>query len=109
MLQEAKIKQTLNKKNSLTDLVNHLNTIHDQDSLLELASLDSTQIQRVIAGVIQDLKRKEKELTQGSQGYYQNKADNQRNNQAAQRMNTGNKNWYFYNPCLLYTSDAADE
>ena len=69
--------------------------------MLQLAALDSSQINRVIRGVIQDLKRKEKELTQGSQGYYQSKADAQRNNQTADRMNAGNGNWYFYNPTTV--------
>ena len=87
----------------LTDLVNNLNTIQMQDSLVALALLPKPELNAIIKKIIAEeiLKEnleKEKER-QKQQDLFQGNRNNNRNEQFGN--NTSGGKWYFYNPATL--------
>ncbi|HNQ12138.1 MAG TPA: tetratricopeptide repeat protein [Bacteroidia bacterium] len=99
-----------NKRNSLTKLIQYLQVIHDQDSLLTLSQMSSADQEKFISDVIakeeeirKEKERLEKELKLKEQ---QEKAEGQQFYQSQQQQNTqyqgqSGANWYFYNPAAV--------
>jgi tetratricopeptide (TPR) repeat protein len=85
------------KSIGLTDLVQHLETIRIQDSLLKLASMSNKDLESYIANVLKKQKEEEqrkKEEQAAKEIYEQNKPAN------INTMAEGS-GWYFYNQQLL--------
>ena len=94
----------------LDGLLPHASAIELQDSLQELAKMDSVDRMKVIEQIIENLKKKEKEEekklaenSSSSQSGRQNLNNNQ--NLANNRINNRNQQnkgqWYFYNPSAV--------
>lgn len=91
--------QIFNKSTSLTRLVQNIQTVELEDSVLVLASLPSVQLNTVIDNIIAAEKEKEETARQ---------IENQRNVELAEsrqqqfmlQNNSGNS-WYFYNPTAV--------
>ncbi len=78
-----------------------------QDSLQELARMDSTEMLKKIDGIIEELKKKEREEERKQMEATGGGAQNNRPNQpqtAQNQMGAGNQQgglWYFYNPASV--------
>ncbi|MEW6467799.1 MAG: hypothetical protein AB1458_02690 [Bacteroidota bacterium] len=93
----------VNKKTSLTSLVNNLKVISTEDSLLNVAAMDTLKrkqlIDKIIADLVAEEKKKEEEKL--------NQQNNPNNNPFGTVSNTTNQNnqtggaWYFYNPSAI--------
>lgn len=81
-----------NKTTSLGDLVRHLNTVAEQDSLLKLAAMDSADVVKLIEGMIQNVIDGREARAQAQQDMMLANMDNNQNNQ-----NNSGSTWYFYN------------
>lgn len=80
------------KGHSLDELVGHINTVAEQDSLLKLASMDSTDVVTMVERMIRDIKTAREERAQAERDQMLASVDNQQNNQ-----NNSGSTWYFYN------------
>ena len=87
----------------LTDLVNNLNTIKLQDSLVALALLPKAELNTIIKNIISEERVKEnlekEKDRQKQQNLFQGSRGNNRNEQFGN--NTSGGKWYFYNPATL--------
>ena len=87
----------------LTDLVNNLNTIKLQDSLVALALLPKKELNMIINNIISEERVKEnlekEKDRQKQQNLFQGSRSNNRNEQFGN--NTSGGKWYFYNPATL--------
>lgn len=98
----------------LDELVPYTNTIHLQDSLLNLASMPEAERNKAIDRVIEALKKKEKEELDAQ---YEQAAEAANVSQAAIPSinspakpvipSTGNGQWYFYNPAAVSQGKAT--
>lgn len=87
------------KRNSLNDLVKLYNTIHLQDSLYNLSSLEEEELKALIDGVIEKKKEQDrlaKDLLRGNSG---SGGRSRPRNQSNPMMAGGG--WYFYNPSAI--------
>ncbi len=84
---------------NLNKLVQNLNTIELQDSLLYLSSLNETERLKIINKIIVNLRNKEAEEIQKSQ--LANQTTNPYNNRNTNTTGTNQGNWYFYNPVTV--------
>jgi tetratricopeptide (TPR) repeat protein len=93
-------KSIVNKQKSLDVLVGHINTIKEQDSLLELAALDTAtrneRIRKMIVKLGED-EKKAQELKEQQLQDNQN-PDNQGNGNTPFQPVATTGAWYFYNP-----------
>lgn len=91
----------------LDELQSHAETVHLQDSLLQLAALPKDELDRVIDHMIKDLIKAEKEAKDREElAEYQEKRTDQGNplaqNQPVQpTVGPKDNSWYFYNPTLV--------
>ena len=89
----------------LADFVKQINTIHVQDSLLQIANLDSIELMAFIDDFI-DLKQKEEKekqqlaARQKQKVEFYNEFDTDNNTFASQDQVAGSQ-WYFYNPSAV--------
>jgi hypothetical protein len=94
--------QIKNKKETLSTLINKTNTIARQDSLLKIAGMDTTRINKIIDKIIADLIKEEE----------QKKKEEEQKNQLATTPYTTPQNaaplvasaigsWYFYNQSTI--------
>ena len=93
-------KDVVNKKSSLDVLVGHIMNIKTQDSLLNLAQMDSAARNSFIKKMIKKTEEdelKEKELKQQQTIAANNQVPNNNTNNAFQPMVDNNGAWYFYN------------
>lgn len=91
----------LNLSQTLNQLVLHLTTIHDQDSLLRLASMDENSRNRIIDKIIADLIEQEK--YEEEQRQYEEQlalmgaATGDAPKQEENGIKNGESSWYYYN------------
>lgn len=88
------------KRKSLNDLVDLYNTIHLQDSLLTLSTMDEEELNALIDEIIEEKKeadRQAKEALKANAGARPN--TNSRNQ--FNPMSGGGGAWYFYNPSAI--------
>ena len=85
---------------SLEGLVNDLNIINFNDSLLALANLDEKDRDKKLLRMIADLESQEEQKKQADLEALQ-RIQNQVGVSAAKRSTGGGKEWYFYNPATL--------
>lgn len=93
--------QVKNKKETLSALIKNMNIIVEQDSLLKLASMDTTQVNKmiddIIAKVIKEEEQKKKEEEQNST-MITNTAPSDENSPA---LASTVGSWYFYNSSTI--------
>lgn len=95
----------------LTELEPQLSTIHLQDSLQELAQMDSLERLEAIDRLIEALKKHEKEeekllaKAKAAQQEQKQKEKKDKQNQAADNTSKEDEGWYFYNPKALETGE----
>jgi hypothetical protein len=90
--------ETISKKySSLNKLVENLKTVETQDSLLHLAGLSQTELDKLISGWVENEKKKQEalqtaEMSEGdiNSAYY-------RANSSRMRLNNTGSSFYFYN------------
>jgi len=91
----------LTKRNSLTKLIKALNTIHDQDSLMQLALMSPAEREKAV----EDMLKKEDEERQRKLEEEKEQQVNQlfnNDNKQQQQFNRGNgSSWYFYNQSAI--------
>ena len=96
-------KSSMKQYTILTDLVNNLNTIQLQDSLVALALLPKPEldaiIKKIIAEEIQKENLEKEKQRQKQQDLFQGNRNSNRNEQFGN--NTSGGKWYFYNPATL--------
>lgn len=92
----------------LDGLLPHATAIELQDSLQELAHMDSLGRMKVIEQIIEDLKKKEKEeekLADKNSAQSGSQTTNRNQNIVNNRLNNRNQpnkgQWYFYNPAVV--------
>lgn len=85
---------------NLTDLVNNLNMVEREDSLQRVASMSSTERDKLIQGIIRKITDKEQEQRLKDAEAISDRAFFSQNNMLgnSNRSNTNQGNWYFYNP-----------
>ncbi|MCB8963773.1 MAG: hypothetical protein H6536_01865 [Bacteroidales bacterium] len=97
------------KTRHLTKLVNNLNTIKTEDSLLRVANMPTKEREMLIAQIIanvqaEEQKAKELEAQERQQSLlYQ---QSQRNRTTTNQSNSGK--WYFYNPSSIETFGQSE-
>jgi len=105
-------KEIFDRSKILDDLLPHASAVELQDSLQNLAKMDSVQRMKVIKTMIEELKKKEKEeekkaAESESNSNSSNRNGLNRNNPGNRNSNPTNKNngqtsvWYFYNPTTV--------
>lgn len=101
-------KEVNERSRILDELLPFASAVELQDSLQELARMDSLERMKVIKNIIDELKKKEKEeakkaAEQANAAANQGRPGNQNQNQPGQRPGTQNQptQWYFYNPTLV--------
>ncbi len=92
----------------LENFVTQITTIQDQDSLLALANLDSTSLNRVLDNYIaqqeklaEEKEKKEKEAAKRAKRVSNNRLNNQGDEFGAFDNNQNGATWYFYNTSAL--------
>ena len=92
------------RKNTLTDLIENLDVISQQDSLQKIASMSESERLNVIDKIIADLKEAER-LEKIREQAGRNESAFLNGNQNNNRFNRTNQSrggvWYFYNPTTL--------
>lgn len=88
------------KSTSLTRLVNEINTVSREDSLLRLSDMDSTQLLAFVDNLITGVRAKElEELRLKQDALIKQQSDRVlTSNNGPTVVGGGNTNWYFYNP-----------
>lgn len=90
------------KAENLTDLVENLTIISSEDSLQKVAKMSEKDRNKIIEGLIQEIKDEEARQKQLEQEQQQNMMTYHQNQDQINKYNTeqGGK-WYFYNPSAL--------
>ncbi len=91
-----------NISKTLDELVFHINTVRNQDSLLRVANMDSVSRIRLIDNIIKDVKQKEKE--EEEQRLYEEQLALLGSTVGESRLNsstTTSGGWYFYNSDMV--------
>lgn len=112
---EPEYEQIAQRQEVLTNFVEQLNIIEEQDSLLALAAMDSLELSAYLDDVIQEEQKlkKEEEKQQRSQQARRSRNSNfeefqspfaTQNQQAA---SDGEQNWYFYSPAAVSMGRTA--
>ena len=96
-------KPTLEKYLVLKDLVNNLNIINLQDSLIQLALMPRAEVNAIIKSIIDKELEKERLEKEQEMLKQQNLFENNRNTNRNEQFgnNTSGGKWYFYNPATL--------
>jgi len=95
-------KSSLKQHAVLTDLVNNLNSIYMQDSLIALALLPRKELNAIIKNIIEKEKEKERIEKEKESQSLQNLSQERNSNRNEQfGNNTSGGKWYFYNPATL--------
>ena len=100
-------KEVNDRSRILDELLPHASAVELQDSLQELARMDSVERMKVIKNIISELKKKEKEeekkAAELANATNQNRpgAQNQANQQRPGAQNQTTAQWYFYNPTAI--------
>ncbi|MCQ2213289.1 MAG: tetratricopeptide repeat protein [Bacteroidaceae bacterium] len=96
---------TINERSKiLEELLPHATAVELQDSLQELAAMDSVQRMKVIEKIIEEVKKKEKEEARKAAEAAQPKPTTSQGMNTNQRNNLNNQQeavWYFYNPTAV--------
>lgn len=92
--------QVKNTKESLNDLVDDINTIAFQDSVLKLGNMGETELNLYIDDIIAKVKEQEEAEKLAKEEALQNNPFQQTTNQQNQNTGTGS-NWYFYNSAAM--------
>ncbi|MBA7526732.1 hypothetical protein ES705_18902 [subsurface metagenome] len=87
------------KSVSLTNLVEHVNTVHFEDSVLALSTLSKAELTELIDKLIDDERQAEEERRFRQQELAEQQIDIQSNRNGFNLANSGSK-WYFYNPAI---------
>ncbi len=90
----------------LDELQTHAETVQLQDSLLHLATLSETELNKVIDNIIKELIKKEKEEAEKEAlaAYEDRKSQNVdplAQKETAPTVGQTDKSWYFYNPSVI--------
>jgi len=88
----------LKKRNSLNGLVDLYNTIHLQDSLYQLSSLDETEIKSLIQNIIKERKDEERRAKEALKANARIRPTSNSRNSLSTITGGG---WYFYNPSAV--------
>lgn len=89
------------RASTLSELVENINTIHLQDSLLRMANMDSTDRLRIIDGIIKALEDADrKRLIEDRDSERNLMLSNQFSDRTA-NLGSQSAEWYFYNPNTL--------
>ncbi len=91
--------QLKRKSENLNELIDNINTVTLQDSLLVIANKSESERNRIIDQVIAEVIRKEQEEKEAEAQRQRDLAQLQQNSYELNRT-TGGK-WYFYNPAML--------
>lgn len=85
---------------NLTELVNNLHLVEREDSLQRVASMSSSDRDKLIQGIIQKINDKEREQKMKEAEEVSDRAFFSQNNMLgnSNRASTSQGNWYFYNP-----------
>ena len=96
-------KQTSEKYLILKELVNNLNTINLQDSLIKLALMPRAEVNAIIKSIIDKELEKERLEKEQEMLKQQNLFESNRNSNRNEQFgnNTSGGKWYFYNPATL--------
>ena len=96
-------KPTLEKYLVLKDLVNNLNTINLQDSLIQLALMPRAEVNAIVKSIIDKELEKERLEKEQEMLKQQNLFESNRNSNRNEQFgnNTSGGKWYFYNPATL--------
>lgn len=91
--------QIAHKSNCLNGLVEQLNTVQQEDSLLRVAKMPSTERNALITSIINKIKEEEQALQQQQQDDRQRSMQYQQNQRYGGNLaaNDGSGKWYFYN------------
>ncbi len=89
------------KSTRLNELVEHIETIELQDSLLRLANMPEAERIKVVDAIIQNLKQAEQEAQREQNQMRQGLGFIEQANREANYDRQGGANWYFYNPTAL--------
>ena len=92
--------ETKNKRDIISDLVGHIQTINLQDSLQKLSKMPLEKQKTIINNIIASKKEQEKELAENKRSQTQLPYNN-RGMQDQFSNNTSGGKWYFYNPAAL--------
>ena len=92
--------ETKNKRDIISDLVGHIQTIKLQDSLQTLSKMPLEKQKTIINNIIASKKEQEKELAENKRTQTQLPYNN-RGMQDQFSNNTSGGKWYFYNPAAL--------
>jgi tetratricopeptide (TPR) repeat protein len=92
--------QIVAKAKSLNVLVDNLNTVQFQDSVQRIAKMSESDRNRLIEGIMGDLKRKE-QAKEESEAIRAQQYANNLNRQSSLPDAKGKAQWYFYNPTTV--------
>lgn len=97
------------KTRNLTNLVENLNTIQHQDSLLRVAQLSKTEREALINRLIQRHRERERKKLEEERIKQRNQAMRFQNNPMDNNRNRSGSNWYFYSQTAKERGKAAFE
>lgn len=90
------------RQESLAELVKNIRIIARQDSLLRLGEMSETELQAVIADVVEKVRQEEEQRKFDEQNAQNNQQQLQNQNQSQSGgLSTTGSGWYFYNPTAL--------
>ncbi len=87
----------LNKKNSLSRLINDYNTIATEDSLLRIAKLNPNELDKLVSDLIKKAIDDEEKAKEFAENAAFNSANSTDINNGAIKAGTSGSSWYFYN------------
>jgi TolA-binding protein len=93
---------------NLTDLVNNLNMVEREDSLQNVAAMSDPDRDKLIQGIIQKIRDKEKEQRLKKAEQASERAFYSQNDMLGSSSSSSSSgNWYFYNPTNINLGKAA--
>ena len=95
-----------NKSKNLVELVSYVETIQMQDSLLHLANMSSSDRNKIIEKIIQDIKDEEQRLAEEARQHQLDMAQYNENNRPGNNNTNAGGKWYFYNPAAIGMGQA---
>lgn len=91
----------MNKKTSLNALIKNMRIISLEDSLLKVAAMDTSRINKMIGKMIADLIEQDKKKEEDKQNNQTGNNNFWTQNNQNQTGNTTTGAWYFYNPAQI--------
>ncbi len=86
---------------TLTDLVEHLDIVHTEDSLQYLAGLPEDERNQIVNDIIAKVKEEQERMREEERERQQSMAFMKQNRMSSSKNTTNTGGWYFYNPSSM--------